>query len=680
MLQTSPSLEAAGTPEVRNVDVVLREAFEKLQSLAPRRLKELRDECAAKLDKLQKSDAGGVIADEYFGALRLACKAEGNPKVVSLSLDTIQKLIVHGFLVGKGAETSQDPATGTSGLSIDAIMECMCSCAEQADDGVQCSLIEALMTAVTSQVCEIHGSSLMLAVRKCLDIHRMSKNSNNQKLAQQSLSQMLYVITQRMELSSADMSRRNVASEDSSDGHVRQTCKAVAPSDLASLPPDQLLNDWMSSYLTRLVDDVVRQQNGNATPEDGIPPPGAFGWCVVCRSPAAHYCRDTKDPVCGHPCKFRNLERIALVETHFGAQKGEEEHLGEVCADVEPDGEGVQNSDALPDGTNQSALPQMPSISVMDASPESTPDQNCNSLNPYHRDALMVFSSLCKMTMKDLPSGQLDSRVVRSKKLALELVLNMLQNCGPVFRSSEEFISVLKNDLCISLIKNSVSSIPKIFGLSLQIFVMLITNFKEHLRTEIGVFIEQIFLRILESGNSTYQHKNRVLHVFYKLCTDASTALELFLNFDCDVDEKNIFERLIDCLSKIAQGKYAAVEHANLIQPHQEQELKMLALQALVTLMGSIVDWARRMSDDQRVSQLDAGQESRPDQQQEGDSDAEDDTKSDVTLSMVSAASTQSSAIVEQKQRKLLQQIGVNKFNMKPKKRNRVPEAAWFCH
>jgi hypothetical protein len=42
--------------------------------------------------------------------------------------------------------------------------------------------------------------------------------------------------------------------------------------------------------------------------------PGKFGWCVVCRKPAPHYCVDTQDPVCGHPCKFRNLERIALEQ------------------------------------------------------------------------------------------------------------------------------------------------------------------------------------------------------------------------------------------------------------------------------------------------------------------------------------------------------------------------------
>ena len=107
----------------------------------------------------------------------------------------------------------------------------------------------------------------------------------------------------------------------------------------------------------------------------------------------------------------------------------------------------------------------------------------------------------------------------------------------------------MKSYLCYSLVKNCVSSVPKIFGLSLSIFLLLISNFKEHLKHEIAIFLEQIFLRILESGNSTFAHKQRVLSVFYKLCTDAGIAIELFVNYDCDVNSKNIFERMIGIIS-----------------------------------------------------------------------------------------------------------------------------------
>ncbi|CAE8704384.1 unnamed protein product, partial [Polarella glacialis] len=62
---------------------------------------------------------------------------------------------------------------------------------------------------------------------------------------------------------------------------------------------------------------VLKQPDGqNGGAEKVLP--GKFGWCVVCRGTALHYCVDTRDPVCGHKCKYRNLERLALVETHYG--------------------------------------------------------------------------------------------------------------------------------------------------------------------------------------------------------------------------------------------------------------------------------------------------------------------------------------------------------------------------
>jgi len=681
MIQSTQSFEVRGPPEVRNVDTVLRETFENLRATAPKRLKELRDECAADLERLDSSAVGGVVADDFFKALKLACEAVGSPKIVSIALDSIEKLIAYGFLTGKGSDPFSEAAKDVAPRClIDSVIECVCNCKEQTDEQVQLKVIRTLLVAVTSQTCEVHGNSLVLAVSTCVKIHRDTKNSANQQTAGKSLTQMLNVVTQRMELSSADMSRRSASIEDANAGSDLRSRHAarMQPSDLALLPPKKLLNDWMSSYLTQIVDKVVMASGDQAGFE--AMPPGKFGWCVVCRGPAAHYCVDTHDPVCGHACKFRNLECIALVEAHFGgAHREEDEQVGGPAAEPEGAGDASTCADPSADAALHDAEPRAAeAISAMPVAPdealtEAFAEHSDQVKNPYHRDALLVFSWLCRLSMKDLqnlPQGQADSRGVRSKRMALELVLSMLQNCGPVFRSSEHFIAVLKRMLCFSLIKNSLSPNPKIFHDSLRIFVMLISHFKEHLRTEIGVFIEQIFLKILESGNSTFTHKNIVLQVFYKLCTDASTALELFLNFDCDLDEKNIFQRMIDCLSKIAQGKYTAVEHANIIQPHQEQELKALALKALVTLMGSIVDWARRMTEDQRGAQI--GNESCPrqDQRPDVDSDADDDVKSDATFAASTALSTNTtqSSIVEQKQRKYELQIGVNKFNMKPKR------------
>lgn len=678
--------------EAKDAVTVLKDTLEKLKAAAPKKLKELRDECDEGLQRLGSDAHGAVNADEFFKAMKLGCEAQGSPKVVSLALDTIQKLMAYGFLTGRGPDPFKEGAPGHPRCLMDSVIEAVCGCAEHMDDTVQLQMIRALLTAVTSQSCAVHGNSLMLAVRACFVIHRDTKNLTNQRTAQASLTQMLNVVTQRMELSSADMSRRSANQEDA----ATRTGLPKPSVEYSSIPPQTVLNEWLQAYTTRLVDRVVLEQssvNGSPNQKDDKPAvtpgdlvggiePGKYGWCVVCRQSAAHYCLQTKDPVCSHECKFRNLERLAVIDMHFGPKvsdapamgeaddqstsvDAESSHVGDTDTEstisIAPNGAALDNiaSRALSaDSTSEHALPTL----------EGNTERGEVALNVHHKDALMVFQSLCKLSMRDLPPGTTDTRIVRSKRLSLELVLSMLQNCGPVFRSSDRFIQVLKEQLCVSLIKNSVSPMPKIFGLSLQIFVMLITNFKDNLKSEIGVFIEQIFLKILESGNSTYQHKHRVLQVFYKLCTDASTALELFLNFDCDVEEKNIFERMIDCLSKIAQGKYTSTEHANLIQPQQEQELKMLSLEALVTLMGSIVDWARRMTEDQNT--VDGSAEKKVD---EVESDGEDDAEKTPAISGsgVAAGSNKKDQVVsmaEQKQRKLDLQVGIHKFNMKAKK------------
>lgn len=79
------------------------------------------------------------------------------------------------------------------------------------------------------------------------------------------------------------------------------------------------------------------------------------------------------------------------------------------------------------------------------------------------------------------------SHELRSKILSLQLLLSILQNAGPVFRTNEMFINAIKQYLCVALSKNGVSSVPEVFELSLSIFLTLLSNFKTHLKMQIEV-------------------------------------------------------------------------------------------------------------------------------------------------------------------------------------------------
>lgn len=80
------------------------------------------------------------------------------------------------------------------------------------------------------------------------------------------------------------------------------------------------------------------------------------------------------------------------------------------------------------------------------------------------------------------------SHELRSKVLSLQLLLSILQNAGPIFKTNEMFINAIKQYLCVALSKNGVSSVPEVFELSLSIFLTLLSNFKTHLKMQIEVW------------------------------------------------------------------------------------------------------------------------------------------------------------------------------------------------
>jgi brefeldin A-inhibited guanine nucleotide-exchange protein len=105
----------------------------------------------------------------------------------------------------------------------------------------------------------------------------------------------------------------------------------------------------------------------------------------------------------------------------------------------------------------------------------------------------------------------------------------------------------------VSLLGNCTSQVAQVVGLSLQIFISLMDNFKDHLKSELEVFVATIFLRILESENSTYDHKLSVLDVFHRICKDPSVQVEIFINYDCDFEAIDLFRRIVDGFAKIAK-------------------------------------------------------------------------------------------------------------------------------
>merc|ERR1719319_416259 len=215
-----------------------------------------------------------------------------------------------------------------------------------------------------------------------------------------------------------------------------------------------------------------------------------------------------------------------------------------------------------------------------------------NFANIYQKDAFLIFRSLCKLSMKPLPDGQPDPRSheLRSKILSLQLILSVVQNAGPVFRSNEMFISAVKQYLCVALSKNGVSNVCEVFELSLAIFLSLLMKFKTHLKTQIEIFFKEIFLNILETSSSSFQHKWVVIQALTRICDDAQSVVDIYVNYDCDLAAANIFERLINDLSRLGQGRGALELGATQVQ---EKSMRIKRLECLVAILKCLVEWSR---------------------------------------------------------------------------------------
>ncbi|XP_021954399.1 brefeldin A-inhibited guanine nucleotide-exchange protein 1 isoform X2 [Folsomia candida] len=253
----------------------------------------------------------------------------------------------------------------------------------------------------------------------------------------------------------------------------------------------------------------------------------------------------------------------------------------------------VVNSNHVLSSPTTPTITRVPSQESMENSGDN--DANANFVHILQKDAFLVFRALCKLSMKPLPDGIPDpkSHELRSKVLSLQLLLSIVQNAGDVFKSNPVFITAIRQYLCVALSKNGVSSVPEVFQLTLAIFLALLANFKIHLKMQIEVFFKEILLPLVESAGSSFEHKWLAVQALTRICGDAQCIVDLYVNYDCDLSAANIFERLVNDLSKIAQGRQAV----DLVGSNgfQEKAMRVKGIEGLVGILQCMVEWSQSL-------------------------------------------------------------------------------------
>ena len=263
---------------------------------------------------------------------------------------------------------------------------------------------------------------------------------------------------------------------------------------------------------------------------------GYFGWCYICRNAADHYDIDTRLPICSLKCKKEiRAENIKIFKFLNGELINEDD------------------------------------IAIF----------NFN-------DCRNIFINLCKMVSSSPSKNQnFNSKV---KILALEALIEVIEQNGKFLSTKKDFSKIIKENLIENLLATSLSDDPEIFKLSISLFFKLWLYFREHLKQEISVFNETVFLKILDSENSSYEHKLCILENFQIQAETPQYYVELYANYDCDRNENFLVNRIVTALGKIGQGKYLKGEHS--LTPIQENTLKTKALKTLTLLVNSLLNYS----------------------------------------------------------------------------------------
>lgn len=458
-----------------------------------------------------------------------ACDS-GFVKMVEPALDCIQKLIAYGHIRGEA------DATGTpESKLLFQLMESVCKCHDLGDENVELLVLKTLLSGVTSTSLRIHGDCLLQAVRTCYNVYLGSKNVVNQTTAKASLTQMLVIVFRRMEADSSTIPLQPIVVAD-----------LMEPAEKSSSDANNTL--FVQNFISKIMQDIDVVLNPSPLKSIGGHD-GAFDSTAV----TATNTTDLLDSTDKDMLDAKYWE-ISMYKTALEGRKGEL-----VDGDLERDG-----------------------------------DLEVKISNKLRRDAFLVFRALCKLSMKSIPQeATSDPLLMRGKSVALELLKILLENAGAVFRTSERFLGAIKQYLCLSLLKNSASPYMNIFQLSCSIFMSLVSRFRAGLKAEIGVFFPMIVLRVLENvSQPNFQQKMIVLRFLDKLCIDSQILVDIFINYDCDVESSNIFERMVNGLLKTAQG--VPPGSATTLLPPQDAAMKLDALKCLVGLLRSMGDWMNR--------------------------------------------------------------------------------------
>ncbi|KAH7322932.1 Sec7 domain-containing protein [Stachybotrys elegans] len=553
------------------------------------RNKQLADSASKALDAIKEQDQL-PDPDIVFAPLQLATKTS-NTQLTTTALDCIGKLISYSYfsIPNKDESTTDengaDPGPPLIELAIDTI--CDCFQGETTAPEIQLQIVKSLLAAVLNDKIVVHGAGLLKAVRQVYNVFLLSRNTANQQVAQGTLTQMVGTVFERVKTRL----------------HMKETRLQLAASGSYSNSNVALDQPHVSANGNSIANGIeIRDESPAPTPDETT--------------------QEANEPE-GKNAKLtlKDLERrksfddSTLGEGPTTVTRVKQPRSASVSARSITDTLGHEDNDAL------------------DAEDEI-----------YIRDAYLVFRSFCNLSTKVLSPDQLydlRGQHMRSKLLSLHLIHSLLNNNIAVFTSPlctiknsknnepTSFLQAIKFYLCLSITRNGASSVDRIFDVCCEIFWLMLKFMRSSFKKEIEVILKEIYLALLSQKHAPLSQKLYFVTILNRLCADPRALVEIYLNYDCDQTVDNIYQTIIEDLSRFSTAPVMitsvneqvyeelraktppacewqlkgilppplSVAHIALQPDHEpdfpkEYAIKRLSLEALVETLKSLVNWS----------------------------------------------------------------------------------------
>ncbi|KAL2166251.1 hypothetical protein VTG60DRAFT_3091 [Thermothelomyces hinnuleus] len=549
------------------------------------RNKQLAELAEKALATLKENDQQLPDPEVVFAPLQLATKS-GTIPLTTTALDCIGKLISSSYFSAPSSSAAQDG--GERAPLIERAIDTICDCfqGEATLVEIQLQIVKSLLAAVLNDKIIVHGAGLLKAVRQVYNIFLLSRSTANQQVAQGTLTQMVGTVFERVKTRlHMKEARANL-----------DKLKASRSSLAVDHPEDQEDQDNQT--------DKADSEEANETVSDATP-------------------SAAPDETAGK-LTLKDLEhRKSFDDSHMGDGPT-------MVSQVKP---------------VKRAARSVSEQSTAESSNEDTPESLDAEDEAYIRDAYLVFRSFCNLSTKVLPPDQLyDTRgqPMRSKLISLHLIHTLLNNHITVFTSPlctirntknnepTSFLQAIKYYLCLSITRNGASSVDRVFEVCCEIFWLMLKYMRSSFKNEIEVFLSEIYLALLARRNAPLSQKLTFVGILKRLCEDPRALVELYLNYDCDRNVENIFQRIVEDLSRFAtasipinaaqeqhyednHSKYAptgewqiksvlppplsvsliATQHEQDSEVPKEYLMKRVALDSLVETLRSLVNWSQ---------------------------------------------------------------------------------------